>query len=107
MMSEQARQSRDEGSSFDLGIPVLVLALAFFILAAFQTYELISARSFLATVRANQEQPLAELAKVQSVVQSMAGDTIKLAEAGNATAKEILDGFAKQGIRFGVAPAKH
>lgn len=106
MMSEQARQSREEGPRFGLDIPVLILALAFFVWTAFQTFELIKQSSQLSAARASQEQPLQELAKVQSVVQSMGADTLKLADGGNATAKEVLDGFAKQGVKFGPPPAK-
>lgn len=107
MMSEHARQSRDQRSPFGLDIPFLVLALAFFIWTAFQTTALYAQRTSLATVRANQDQPLAELAKLQGAVEGLAGDTAKLAESGNATAKGIIEGFAKQGIKFSPPPAQH
>lgn len=107
MMSEQARQARDEGLRFGLGVPVLVLALAFVAWNAFQTTALLNQRSSLAALRANQEQPLAELDRLRVAVQAMVNDTVKLADSGNPTAREIVDGFAKQGIKLNPPPAQH
>ncbi len=107
MMSEQARQSRDDGQSISLGVPLFLLALAFFAFTAIQTYELVSARSLLATARANQEEPLKEIAGIRGSIKTFVNETLELAKSGNAPAKEVVDALAKQGIlKFGAPPAQ-
>jgi hypothetical protein len=105
MMSEQARQSRDEDQAISLGIPILLLALAFFVFEAVQFYENFSSRSLLSTARANQEEPLKEIGNVKTSIHALASDAVDLAKNGNVAAKEAIEALAKQGaIKFAPPP---
>lgn len=107
MMSEQARQTRDEGTSLPLGIPVLILALAFFLYTANQTYEVISAANLLSTARSNQEGQLKEVDAIRRQTNGLANDAADLARAGNAAAREAVEALAKQGIiKFAPPPGQ-
>jgi hypothetical protein len=75
-----------------------VLALAVFVLVAFQTYMLVQARHNLNTAYAGQEKPVEEATKLRQRAEGLAGGVAKLAEAGNANAKAIVENFRRQGV---------
>ncbi len=81
-----------------LSIAVLILSLAFFVMTAFQTFMLVAARGNLATVRANQEQPIQEANKIRQRAEALAGRIAQLADGGNANAKAIVENFRRQGV---------
>jgi hypothetical protein len=87
-----------------LQIPLALIVLAFFLLVAFQAVQLFRERSHLATLAAAQEPTVQEGMKVRQSLDSLAGKTAKLAEAGNPNAKAIIDELRRQGIAVKPSP---
>ncbi|HLI21801.1 MAG TPA: hypothetical protein VKV32_11820 [Stellaceae bacterium] len=77
---------------------VTVLAVAFFLTVAFQTYELVAQHSNLVIVRNGQEAPLEQAVQVREDTEALAGETAALADKGNANARQVVDAMRKQGI---------
>lgn len=84
-----------------------VLAVAFFLTVAFQTYELIAQHSNLIVARDNQEAPLEQAVQIREDTEALAGETAALADKGNANARQVVDAMRQQGIalRAPQAPA--
>jgi hypothetical protein len=82
----------------NMAVPLIVTLVAFVGFLGFQTNQILSARSAIATENENQTGPLAESQKVRDQLQRIAGNTAELANKGNANAKQIVAEFAKQGI---------
>jgi hypothetical protein len=84
-----------------------VLAVAFFLTVAFQTYELIAQHSNLIVARDGQEAPLEQAVQVREDTEALAGETAALADKGNANARQVVDAMRQQGIalRAPQAPA--
>lgn len=81
-----------------LDVPVALVVLGFFLMTAFQTQQLIRERNALANLRAEQDAGLVQAEKVRGQFQMLAGETAKLANSGNATAKAVLDQLQAEGI---------
>ena len=79
-------------------VPLLVLALAFGGWAVFQTVMLIREANALTTLRAGQEQQMQNAAKLRQELDSVARDTAKLADNGNASARLVVDELRRRGI---------
>lgn len=77
---------------------LVVLAAAFFLATAFQTYELIREHSNLQAAQAGQDAPLQQALQIREETEALAGDTAALAEKGNANAKQVVDVMKEQGI---------
>lgn len=94
----------------NLELPLLLTALALFLMLAFQSWQLVRAREALSGVREAQEVSLAEAVKFRDRINSLASDTQHLADGGNAAAKEVLETLRQQGINYkppaAPAPAK-
>lgn len=84
---------------------LIVLATAFFLTVAFQTYELIREHASLESALAGQEAPLQQATQISKDTESLAGDTAALADKGNANAKQVVDVMRQQGITLRQAPA--
>ena len=84
-----------------------VLAVAFFLTVAFQTYELIREHSFLETTQAGQQSTLDQANQVRQDAETLAGATAALADRGDPNAKEAVNIMRQQGItlRAPTAPA--
>jgi hypothetical protein len=84
-----------------------VLAVAFFLMVAFQTYQLIAQHSNLEIARDGQETALEQAVQVREDTEALAGETAALADKGNANAKQVVDFMREQGIalRAPQAPA--
>jgi hypothetical protein len=87
------------------------LAIAFLLMVAFQTYELIREHSNLENAQAGQQQPLEQSVQTRQETEGLAGDVAALADKGNANAKQIVEGMRQQGIALrtpqaGAAPAR-
>ena len=85
-------------------IPVGLLAATFFVWAAFQTVQLVRERGALQGVRANQEAPIQEAAKVRAQLDSIARRTAELATQGNPQAKTIVEELRKRGVTINPTP---
>ncbi len=84
---------------------VTVLASAFFLLVAFQTFQSLHDHSNLATALAGQQAPLEQAIQITEEAQALAGDTAALADKGNANAKQAVDIMRQQGIALRAPPA--
>ncbi|HSU07362.1 MAG TPA: hypothetical protein VLI93_17495 [Acetobacteraceae bacterium] len=84
--------------SIRLEIPVALIVAAFFLITAFQTERLVREHGNLNAIRATQAVSLEQADKVREKFQLLAGETAKLAEAGNAGAKTVLDQLRAQGV---------
>lgn len=79
-------------------LPVALIVAAFFLITAFQTERLVQEHSSLATLRSQQETALLQAERIRDRFQTLASGTAKLAEAGNADAKAVLNQLQAQGI---------
>ncbi|HEY3917940.1 MAG TPA: hypothetical protein VGL83_09100 [Stellaceae bacterium] len=77
---------------------LIVLAAAFFLATAFQTYELIREHANLQEAQAGQEAPLQQALQIRQETEALAGDTATLAAKGNANAKQVVEVMRQQGI---------
>jgi len=75
-----------------------ILAVAFFLMVAFQSYELLREYSNLENAQAGQQAPLEQAAQMRQETEAFAGDVASLADKGNANAKQIVDAMRAQGI---------
>lgn len=84
-----------------------VLAVAFFLTVAFQTYELIAQHTNLTVARDAEEAPLEQAVQIREDTEALAGETAALADKGNANARQVVDAMRAQGIalRAPQAPA--
>src|ERR1700722_20638938 len=85
---------------------VTILAIAFFLTIAFQTYQLIREHSFLEATEAGQQTPLEQAIQVRQDVEALAGATAVLADQGNANAKQVVEIMRQQGIALRAPQAK-
>ncbi len=81
-----------------LDIPVALVVLAFFLITAFQTEQLVREHNALLALRAAQETGLTQAAKMRATFQMLATETDKLAQAGDPAAKAVLDQLKAQGL---------
>lgn len=79
---------------------LLIVLTGLLIFAAGQTIASIMDHSSLLSARDGLDKPMARAAQVREQVTKLAGSVAKLAAAGDADAKAIVDQFAKQGIKF-------
>jgi hypothetical protein len=79
-------------------LPLLLFGCAFLTWTAYQTQQLIGERSALASLELSQEQPLEQSQKLRAALDSIAAQTQRLADSGNASAKLLVDELRKRGI---------
>lgn len=84
-------------------LPMIITLVALVIYFGFQTLALVSERSNLGQVKANQEAGLKEAQKVQSQFRAIVGKTSELAEKGHAGAKMVMEGLQRQGMGTAMA----
>ena len=89
---------QNDKSTNPLALPLLLLAAAFFLTTAFQTYILFQNGSNLVNARLGQTQAVEQSLKVRQQLDALAGKTAKLADQGNANAKTIIEDLKKQGV---------
>jgi hypothetical protein len=87
-----------QGNGPTLALPVALLAVAFLAAIGFQTLELVRDRSNLSSVYAGQEAAVEQTLKLRNSVDAFAGDTAKLAQAGDPQAKQVIDALRNQNI---------
>ena len=76
----------------------LILAAAFLVATAFQTEQVIVARSNLATIRHNQAPAMRQGESVRHQLEQLAGATAKLAAQGNANAATVVAEMKRLGV---------
>jgi hypothetical protein len=101
-MGAWAREDPDRGIGAQprlrLWPTVALLTIALLAWAGFQTFQLARERSILQRVKAGQEAPLQQAAKVRAQLDSIAKRTLELAQQGNAGAATIVEELAKRGV---------
>jgi hypothetical protein len=97
--------NRDFLKDAGVEVPLAILALAFFIALVFQTVELVRQSQTLATISVSQATPLQEATHLREATEALARDITKLADSGNADAKQVVDEMAKQHIALVPRPA--
>jgi len=93
---EKFAGSQNSGPS--LALPVALLAVAFLAAIGFQTVQLMRDRSNLSSVYAGQEAAVQQTLKLRNSVDAFAGDTARLAQAGDPPAKQVVDTLRSQHI---------
>lgn len=78
--------------------PLLIIAFSTTAWGAFQAYQLVQENDALKKLSANQESLMQNAAKLRTQLDSIAGDTQRLANAGNANAQAIVTELRRRGI---------
>jgi hypothetical protein len=82
----------------DFTSPLFLLAAAFFLMVAFQTYELVRDRITLSNVHAQQDAPVQQSLRVRQQFNAIAAGVSRLADSGDKNAQTIIDDLRRQGI---------
>ena len=81
-------------------VTLLLLALAFFAMEAFQSYQLIRENGNLGKIRDTQEANYQEGQHVRTLLDTLLRRTTQLADGGDTAAKAIIDDLHRQGIGY-------
>jgi hypothetical protein len=84
---------------------VTLLALAFTLAVAFQTFQLVREQANIELVSAGQEASVQQAFDIRQETDSMAGEVAQLADRGNANAQSAVTELGRQGITLRVPPA--
>ncbi len=87
-----------EGSGRSAFWPLLIVTVATTAWGAFQSYQLVQEQAALKTLAANQETLIQNAVKLRAQLDGIAGDTQRLANAGNANAQTIINELRRRGI---------
>jgi hypothetical protein len=79
-------------------LPLLLLGLALLALLGGQTWLLASERDSLQTAHASQQQTVDNAGKLRASLDTLAADTQRLADAGNASAALLVAELKKRGV---------
>jgi hypothetical protein len=78
--------------------PLLLLAAALVVALAVETVQLVDEHARLAELRTTQEPQVQQATKFREQLQSLAGGTARLADGGDAAAKQVVETLRQQGI---------
>jgi hypothetical protein len=84
--------------------PVFLVALIIFISLIFQTTQIVRERHGLNQTVDQQAQAVEQAQKVDALVNALAAGTAKLADKGDANAKDVVARMKKAGITLGPQP---
>jgi hypothetical protein len=87
-----------------LQVTLALLALGFFLMEGFQTFQLIRENGNLAKMRESQEPTVLEGQRVRTLLEVLVSKTTELADGGDASAKAVLDDLRQQGVVFKQSP---
>ena len=79
-------------------IPVTLVAVTLFVGTLQQTVSLLAVRSDLRGVLGRQEQPYDQAVNFRTQLNSLAADTVRLANDGDPAAKAITEALRRQGV---------
>ena len=85
---------------------MMILAAAFFLTVAFQTFELVREHANIERALDGQQTPLEQALRVRQETEQMAGDTAALADKGDANAKLVVDEMRRQGVALREPPVQ-
>jgi hypothetical protein len=99
-------QSEEGGGSYF--IPLLLIAIALVIWTGFQTTQLLRERKYLKAVLNDQSPTVEQSQKLRAQLDSIAKETLQLANQGNSNAKIIVEELRKRGVTINPSnpPAK-
>ena len=97
-MSEPIFPRAEAGGELATAIGLLIVAML--VLAGFLLYQAIDDHRLLLKTLANQEQPLQQARQIKAQLGALSSGATKLAEQGDATAKQVIDELRKQGIHI-------
>ncbi len=80
------------------GIALVLIVISVFLIAAFNTIELVEERHRLTARHDLQDNPLREAAKLQRQFDALGAGVTELAAAGNGSAKAIVDEMRREGV---------
>ena len=79
-------------------LPLLLAAMALLGWIGFQTWQLFTDRQALLAAHANQQQTVDNAGKLRATLDALAADTLRLADAGNASARLLVEELKKRGV---------
>lgn len=79
-------------------LPLLLFGLTLLVTLGWQTWLLASERDALGTAHANQQQTVDNAGKLRASLDTLAADTQRLADAGNASAALLVAELKKRGV---------
>jgi len=79
-------------------LPCTLLATAFVVWLAFQTWNLVGERSQLSLAYASQEPSTEQARKLRAALDTLAVTTQRLAGEGSVSARTVVDELAKRGV---------
>lgn len=79
-------------------LPLFLVALSLFLLAAFQLFQAIQDRAALSELQRSQEPAVQQGVKLRQRLEALAGATAQLAADGNENAKAIVEEMKRQGV---------
>lgn len=91
-------QSRSAASTHSAFLPLLIIGLATASWSGFQSYQLVQEHEALKKLHANQEALVQNAVKLRAQLDGIAGDTQRLANAGNASAQLIVNDLRRRGV---------
>jgi hypothetical protein len=101
--------ANDDGAAIIQGrspfLPCALLATAFVVWLAFQTWSLLGERSQLSLAHATQESPTAQAKNLRAALDTLAVTTQRLAGEGSVSARTVVDELAKRGVTINPAGA--
>jgi len=78
--------------------PLLIIGVAMAAWSGFQTYQLVQEHAALKALHTNQEALVQNAVKLRAQLDGIAGDTQRLANAGNANAQVIVNELRRRGV---------
>ncbi len=86
-------------------LPLLLASTALLGWMGFQTWQLFTDRQALLAAHANQQQTVENAGKLRGSLDVLAADTQRLADAGNASARLLVEELKKRGVTINAAAA--
>jgi len=93
-----AASSQSAAPAASAFVPLLLLGIAFAGWTVFQTVELAGERANLHAVRTAQQAQVDQSQRLRTALSSLASDTQRLADGGDAGAKQVIDRLHQNGI---------
>ena len=95
--------SRPQPKAHTAFVPVLLCALALLLALGWQTYLLATERDSLQAAHFGQQQTVDNAGKLRTSLEALAADTQRVADAGNPSARVLIEELRKRGITINSA----
>lgn len=96
--SQRAVLGTNPDQRFSPFVPMLLIVLALFVWLAFQSLQLVLEQRQLTLAQANQESQYQAATKLRAALDGVATAAAKLATAGNANARVVVDELSTRGV---------